>query len=367
MSEKTGNVVKLKDMPPKKISSGYARARRAYVNMTYARSGKTASSDDQKKSARQMRRFLKSFTFTGMADGEADRIEFALVNDDWRWMRAWMPRKKDKITANIMMRAWKKGEQKRKFPCGTFLIDSLSMDGPELTCVVGATSIPEASSFRATERDKSWKKVTLHEVAKKIAARYKMKVVFDGDDFSVGTVEQRGQTDCAFLTSLCHEYAYGIKIFKGMLVIYDKAKYEAKKHVGTIKRWMMTEFNWNTDIAGTYTGAKMQYTEAKSNDETVVKVGKGNRWLTVSGSADSLGQAKKKALAVLNTENEKTTTLSVTLRGNTHYGETDTVRVQGLYHLNGKYFIDKVVHNLDPVAGFTTQLTMHKVMRRVTE
>lgn len=366
MSNPKEKTTRLKAVSTQKISS-YARARRAFADLTYMRNGKTSSADDKKKSAKEMRRFLKSFTFTGVADGEADRIEFTLVNADWRWMRAWMPRKKDKITAKIMMRAWKKGEKKKTFSCGTFMIDTLAMEGPELTCLVGATSIPEASSFRATEREKSWKKVTLLEVAKKVAARYKMRVVFDGDDFSVGTVEQKGQTDCEFLSRLCQEYAYGMKMFKGMLIIYSKAKYEAKKPVGTIKRWMLIDFNWETNIAGTYTGAKIKYTAAESDDETVVKVGKGNRWLTVSGSVDSVGQAKRKALAALNTENEKTTTLTVTIRGNTVYNDTDTVRIQGLYRLNGKFFIDQVVHSIDAVNGFTTRLTMHKVQRRITE
>lgn len=352
---------------PDGVPRTYARARRAYVNLVYAKNGRTLSADEKKKSVKQMRRFLKSFSYTGVADGEADRIEFTLVNSDWRWMRTWMPRKKDKITATIRMSAWKKGEKRKKFPCGTFLIDSLGLEGPELTCSVGATSIPEASSFRATERDKAWKKVTLREVAKKISDRYKMKLVFDGDDFSVGTVEQNGQTDCEFLSSLCQEYAYGIKMFKGNLIIYSKAKYEAKKAVGTIKRSMLLDFSWETNIAGTYTGAKMKYTAQESDDETVVKVGKGNRWLTVSGSADNVGQARRKLLAALNTENEKTTTLSVTIRGNTKFCETDTVQVCDLYRLDGKYFVDQVVHSLDGTNGFTTCLTMHKVQRRVEE
>lgn len=352
---------------PVAVPATYARARRAYVNLYYAKNGRTLSAAEKKKSAKQMRIFLKSFTYTGVADGEADRIEFTLVNSDWRWMRAWMPRKKDKITATIRMSAWKKGERKKAFPCGTFLIDSLGMEGPELTCTVGATSIPEASSFRATERDKSWKKVTLREVAKKIAARYKMDLFFDGDNFSVGTVEQNEQTDCEFLSSLCQEYAYGIKMFKGKLIIYSKAKYEAKKAVGSIKRSMLLDFSWETNIAGTYTGAKMKYTAQESDEETVVKVGKGNRWLTVTGNADSIGQARRKTLAALNTENEKTTTLSVTLRGNTKFCETDTVRICNLCRLDGKYFVDQVVHSLDGTNGFTTRLTMHKVQRRVTE
>ncbi|MCM1245907.1 MAG: hypothetical protein NC293_09735 [Roseburia sp.] len=348
-----------------KVSNSYARARRAWVNLVYTKNGKKAGTANKgKHSASEMKKFQDSFTFTGCATGEADRIEVVLINSDWRFCGKWMPVKKDKIAATIVMKQWKKGEKQKKFRCGTFLIDSFSMTGPDLTCTVGATSIPETSSFRATEREKSWKDVTLKEVAKKIAARYKMALVFDGEDVSVGTIEQNTQTDCAFLTDLCSEYAYGIKMFKGKLIIYSKARYESKGVVGTIRRYMLIDFDFETNIAGTYTGAKMKYTSG-SDEDAEVKVGKGNRWLTVSGSADNIGQAKKKALAALNTENEKTTILNITIRGNTRYSETDTVRIKGLYRLSGKYFIDQVVHELDAESGFTTKLTMHRVQKRI--
>lgn len=353
-----------------RIPVDYARARRAYPKLLYTKNGKSSKVipvDQARHTASQMRRFLKKFTFTGTADGEADRIEVTLINCDWRWMRSWMPKKKDKISASIIMKHWKSGETTRIFRCGTFLIDNLGMSGPELACTVGATSIPETSSFRATERKKAWKKATLKEIAKKIAARYRMKLVFDGEDFSVGTVEQNDQTDCSFLTELCQEYNYGIKMYKGKLVIYSKKKYEEKGVVGTISRRMLLDFAFETNISGTYTGAKMKYTKADSDEETVVKVGKGNRWFIVSGDADSIAQARRKALAAVNRENEATTTLDITIRGNTRYNETDTVRIRGLYRLSGKYFIDQVIHDIDADSGFTTKLTMHKVQKRVTK
>ena len=64
---------------------------------------------------------------------------------------------------------------------------------------------------------------------------------------------------------------------------------------------------------------------------------------------------------------QATTTLELTIRGNTRYNETDTVRIRGLYRLSGKYFIDQVIHDIDADSGFTTKLTMHKVQKRVTK
>lgn len=342
------------------------RARRAHVNLSYSRlekktlhllAGKEDYQDD-------IRKFLESFSCTACASGEADRIEVTLQNCDGRFFKKWRPRKKDKLTAKIVMKDWKKGQAKKVFNCGTFLIESFSGSGPPMSFSINATSVPESSSFRATVRDKSWKKAKLKEVARKIANRYHMKLVFDGEDFSIGTVEQSGETDCSFLTNLCEEYAYGIKIFKGKIIIYSKEKYEKKPVAGTIYKRMMADFNFESNLCGTYTGAKMKYTDSDTDKEVTVKVGKGNRWLTVSGDANSTAQAKRKAKAALRNQNEQANIFNCTIRGNTRYHETDTVKIYGFGRVSGKYFIDQVVHSIDGQGGFTTSLTMHRVLTR---
>ena len=81
MSSKT-KVSALRVVPQGTIPAGYARARRAYPDLTYTRNGKVLQKDQKKKTVKQMRRFLKRFTYTGTANGEADRVEFTLVNSD---------------------------------------------------------------------------------------------------------------------------------------------------------------------------------------------------------------------------------------------------------------------------------------------
>lgn len=269
--------------------------------------------------------------------------------------------------------------------CGLFLVDSISFSGNTLDCTIGGTSIPEYSSFRATDRRKTWKKAHLKEIGKAIAKRYHMKFYFDGADTSVGTQKQELQTDCEFLTNLCEAYGYGIKLYSGRLVIYSKAKYEAKVPVGTLhKRQCSEQFDWETNLCGTYTGAKIKYTptstgsksdtkekssksstKKKKKSSTVITVGKGNRYLTVTDSAESVAQAKKVAAAKANLENEKATTLTVGTRGMLKYSEADTIKLIGAGKLNGKYFIDSITFTKDS-SGFHTSMTMHKVQRRIT-
>lgn len=296
-----------------------------------------------------------------------------------------MPRKKDKVKSVLHTYYWDKASEKKKMTCGLFLVDSISFSGNTLDCTIGGTSIPEYSSFRATDRRKTWKKAHLKEIGKAIAKRYHMKFYFDGADTSVGTQKQELQTDCEFLTNLCEAYGYGIKLYSGRLVIYSKAKYEAKAPVGTLhKRQCSEQFDWETNLCGTYTGAKIKYTPAstssksdtkekssksstkkKKKSSTVITVGKGNRYLTITDSAESVAQAKKVAAAKANLENEKATTLTVGTRGMLKYSEADTIKLIGAGKLNGKYFIDSITFTKDS-SGFHTSMTMHKVQRRIT-
>lgn len=342
------------------------KSRRAYVSILYERKGKTLTTNQRKTVFEQMRKSTCSFMFTGNASGMADAIELVLSNQDRRWMKNWIPKKKDKITATIKTQYWKNGQKTKKEKCGTFMVDSFSFSLPEdNTCTVEGTSVPESSSFRATERNKKWKKVTLKEVSKRISKKYHMKLFFDGEDFSIGSPEQSGQSDCEFLTNICQSYGYGIKMYRGQLVIYDMAKYEKKAPRGTIYKHQMESFSWDTSMTGTYTGAKMKYTDSCGKD-TTVKVGKGNRWLQINGDADSITQAKRMALGQLNTKNMSAITANITIQGNLNYSDTDTVKLAGLDKLSGKYFIDTVQHKVEAQGGFTTTLTLHRVTRRIT-
>lgn len=343
-----------------------SKARRSKVNVVYFKAGKKYTADEKKKSMERIAKDMSSFSYTGNASGTADSVEIQLTNRDGKWNGAYFPKKKDKLRATLYTYYWDKESQKKKMTCGLFLIDSISFTGMNLLCTIGATSIPEYSSFRVTDRRKTWKKAKLKEIANTIAKRYHMKFLFDGGDTYVGTQKQDSQTDCDFLTNLCESYGYGIKMYSGRLVIYSKEKYEKKEPVGTIyKRQCSEQFSWETNLCGTYTGAKLKYTDDKKKN-IVIKVGKGNRYLTVNDNVDSVAQGKKIALARVNTENEKAVTLTVGMKGMLKYSETDTVKLLGAGKLNGKYFIDSITFSKDDT-GLHTTMNMHKVQRRITK
>ena len=59
-------------------------------------------------------------------------------------------------------------------------------------------------------------------------------------------------------------------------------------------------------------------------------------------------------------------TLSVTLMGNPSIAAGITVNIKGLYKIDGKYFVDKVIHKIDSESAYTMDLELHKVQKRIT-
>ncbi len=338
----------------------------AWVRLSYIRHRETAFNDSRIKTAGVMRKYLESFTYTDCAHGNLDTASIVLNNSDFRFCKAWMPKKKDRMSAAIMTQGWDSTGKKKRMHCGTFMVDTVRFTGVPDVCEIGGICAPETSSFRTAERDKSWKKATLKGTARAIAGKYKLGLKFIGADVNIGTIEQHGETDCDFLCKTAEEYGYGMKLYRTKILIYDKAAMEQAKPAGIIHKYQTVgDYDYATSMTGTYTGAKMRYANEKDKEVTCT-VGKGPRWLQVSGSADSISQARKLALANVNKENEGATTLSLTIRGSTRYFATDTVMVQGFKKLSGKYFIDEAEHRVDASGGYTTHLTMHRVLKRIT-
>lgn len=340
--------------------------RQASVNVTYQKKVKSKMADGAKKRpASVMAEYNEGFSYTDPASGESDTISITLTNIDLRWANKWMPKKGDKLTAKIIEKSWDRAEQKKTFYCGKFCLDDLRYTGPELTCTIGGVSIPEGNAFRSTDRSKTWKKATLKEVASEIAGKYHLKLQYTGESIKLGTIEQSNEPDSSFLTKICKDYGMAIKIYSGRLVIYDKGSFEARKPVVTLKPADLQDWSYNTTMVGTYTGARIKYTSGKNNKEIECIVGDGKRILNINEKVESLQEAQLKACARVNAENEKAVTMSVTIMANNRIAAGSTINIKGLYHLSGKYFVDKATHNISTDGAYTMTLELHRCQKRI--
>ncbi len=329
------------------------QGRKASVIITY--NGKNVTT--------KLSEFLESFSYTDVASGESDSISIKLSNIDKKWLGAWFPAKGDKLTVSTKLVNWsKKGE--KKFKCGEFTLDEFSFSGRPLVADLGALSLPINESFKTTERNKTYKKVTIEEIAKEIAKRANVKLVYDAARIDIETIEQ-SQNDCDFLYDLCEKYGLGMKVYSLKIIIFDESKYEKKRSVTTINETDMNSWSYDTSTNKTYTAAKISYTNPKTKKDVSITVGEGKRVLKISEKADSKADAEKIAKAKINNANKKMTTMRITIQANPKIVATSNVTIKGLGKLNGKYAVDKVVHSIG--SGYTMTLTLRLIQNRIGE
>ena len=311
-----------------------------------------------KNISKKLAPYITSFTFTDIASGSSDSISLKLMDRDKKWMGNWFPSKGSKITPKIYAKNWTKDNDNRKVICGTFVLDDLSYSGRPLTCNVGAVSMPATEGFQKTKRTKVWKKETVRSIAKTIADRYKLGFSYSANTITISSIEQTSRSDSDFLNSLCSSYGLGFKIFANKICIFNEETYENKNSIATIDETDMLDWSYNTTLSGTYTCAKISYTNAKTGKDVTIKVGSGTRIYEVNEKADNYSDAQLKAKAALREQNKNMTTMSVTMMGNPKIYATACVNITGLNKLNGKYYVEQVKHNINSSSGYVMSLSL---------
>lgn len=310
---------------------------------------------------------LESFSYTDVASGSTDDVNITLNNQDCRFMDDQMPKKGDKITPVIHLYNWTRSGFTKSIHCGRMVLDDLCFSSPPSVCTIGAVSMPAKSEFKTTKRTKTYKNVSVKELAKKIANRAGIALHYSAPHISIKEIEQSKTSDSEFLMSVCNEYGLGIKIYNGKIVIFNEEAYEKKKHVATLNRLKknVLDWDWNTTLQRTYTGAKVTYTDSGDSKKHSVKIGKSGRMLNVDVSAFSKRDAQLKAKARLAGENKKRVTVTITIMPDPRIIATSTIKLKGFRKLSGKYYVDKVSHKINKSGGYVMTIEAHKVYKRI--
>ena len=325
------------------------KTRRAYVDLTW--NGAAV--------ATQMTGYQENVTYTDQASGEADSLDVSIHGE--KWIGPWFPAEGDTLAATIKVYDWEREGDNRSLPCGLFVLDNPSFNGWPVTGTISTVSVPADSSFRETKRSKTWVNVTVEEIGKEVAGRAGVDLVYDveGGPIQIKTIEQSERTDCDFYMDLCSTYGLAMKVYSKKIVVFDREAYKAKGTVGTVTRDMVKSFSWSGQLAGTYTGGEYTYTDPNTEEEIKVNVGGGPRILKLSGKADNKADAERKIKAAVANANHGAKKLSVTIMGNAMWVASQCVEVQDMGKLSGKYYMDKIVHNVG--GGYDMELEMSLV------
>lgn len=316
-------------------------------------------------------RMMESFTWTDYASGSADTVSLSLNNMNNLWVKkGYIPLHTDRLKAWFRVTDWNRDGDNRSVFCGQFQVDKYTDGGPPDVFALEGICIPINRSFNVTARNKTYKKTSIKRRMADIAKRAGMKLVYDAADHNIKEIAQGGKTDMEFAFSICEDYGLAMKIYNRKLVIYDMSKYEKRKAGYTIDLSGLGEsgaYSIEKNVSSMYDGVKMQYTGKGKKTVTYkyVRPGKkGNRLLFISSSADSHGDAERKAKAQLlkNLREVQVITLS-NLRGDPKYKAAECFELTGAGQLNGKYFVDQVTHSKD--GRYTCSITAHLVATQI--
>lgn len=327
------------------------RTRRAYVDLIW--NGAAVST--------KMDGYQKDVTYTDPASGEADSLDVLIHDRGGKWIGPWFPAVGDTLAATIKTTDWTGPGDTRILPCGSFVLDNFSFSGWPIAGTISGVSVPADSSFRETERSKTWENVTVEEIGKEIAGRAGVALAYDveGGPIQIKTIEQSEQTDCNFFMDLCNTYGLAMKVYSQKIVVFDREAYKAKGPVAIITPDMIQSWNSSQKLAGTYTGGEYTYTDPSTEEEIKVNVGGGHRILKLSGKADNKADAERKIKAAVANANHGAAKLSLTITGTASLVASQCVAVQGMGKLSGKYYLDQITHHIG--GGYTMDLDLSMV------
>ena len=307
---------------------------------------------------------LHNFTYVDVASGSSDSCNIEAGDREKNWIGGWFPQRGDTLTATIRTLDWNSEGERTSLNCGKMCVDDFSFAGGPITMQLSAVAIPN-SAFAYQKNTQTYESMTLEQIGQIIAGRCGVSLTYEAPAVSIAKVEQTDETDGDFYKKQVERFGLALKIFSDKLVVFDEAVYEAKGPKATLNEANMEPgWGWNTTMAGTYTGVKYQYTNTEKNQTFTVEAGTAERQLTVNDSADNLTEATMIALAAVNNANKKVTTMAVTVRAIPGLIASDCVQVEGLGQLSGKYYIEKITHNVGD--GYKMELDMRKVVDRIS-
>lgn len=341
--------------------------------MSNARKAVPSLSFNGKNVSTKLADYLESVSCEDVASGSSDSIDITLQNIDMKWMNQWYPTKGDKISGTVTFQDWNKDGENLKLDCGTFILDEVKFSGGPLKVSLGGVAIPANESFKVRERTKTWKNVTIKNIANEIAKRYGLSLSYSGPTITIASIEQSDKTDSAFLYDLCKKYGLSMKVFNNKIVIYDQTQQEKKATSATITRdsFIDDEWEYTDSIEGTYTGARISYKSGEDNEEISVYLGlkaenaAGSRVLNITEVADDYDAAYYMAAAQVNQSNEQATTISGKIWPNPKICAGICVTISGMGKANGKYFVDKSTVEVSD-SRTTQSVELHKCQTRLT-
>ena len=352
-------------------------------NANLARRTKAEVAFDGVNITNSIRPYLLSISYTDNEEDTSDGIQIKLQDKDDLWLQGWLDDAIECAAAEqlamdvvFVRENWNSDGGDVVLSCGEFELDSVQCAGPPNTISIKGTALPFSSKIRQTKKNKAWEAYYLSGIAKEMAAASGLTCMYESDnDPYYERVEQINMSDIAFLSKLCHDAGISLKTTSKIVVMFDQQKYERTAPVRTFARRDRSYISYNLDSgsAGTqYASCRVSYVNPQTGqciEATVTaedlsgsKKGKSDQQLEVSAKVETVEEARKLAAKKLREVNKFGRQVSFTVPGDPALVAGVTVMLSGWGGWSGKYIIKSAVHKLDGSGGYTTQVSLRRVL-----
>lgn len=357
---------------PQTVETGFAR--RIVPHIAY--NGKDISED--------LGKYLKSIEYTDELSGSADDLQLTLEDKQSLWLGDWFPEKGASLEAVLEAQYWKGPDDlPQTVQLGTFEIDEIECLSMPSEVKIKSVSVPNDTTLRGVDRNRSWEKATVKKIAEDIATEAKLELFYDTEENpTIDRAEQTEQSDLSFLEKLCSDNGFALKIADKKIVIFDVTKYEAAEPVfklirkeaetspdmtteaATLPAYVPASWSFSSSIREVYKSCRVTY--QKSDDKEKISYtfdapGKTTgKVLVINQQIESVAEAEKIAKKELRKKNAEEVKGSFTVMGELSFSAGFTVTVEGYGVFDGKYIITRVGHSIG--SGYTCKLDIRRCL-----
>jgi len=315
--------------------------------------------------------YLISVTWEDNAQSaQADSLEVRLEDRDGLFRGPWKLTKGDTLEASLIVEHWEKQGDRLALRCGSFEIDELEYeygDGGDALSIKGIASMVN-SALRREKRTRAWEATSLARILADIAGEQGFSPRFGGADVAFDRIDQREESDAAFLTRLAKAHGKTFKVYSGQLVMMDEAEQDAKPSAGSIARdgGQLKRLRLKDSLADIYSACTVTYHDAGTNETRThsyvpPNAPKSGQTLKVTDRVESLAAAEARAKTELRRKNKLETTGDIELMGSPRFIGGAVFSLSGFGWLDGSYFIEQSRHSVGD-GGYSTALTVRRTM-----
>lgn len=318
----------------------------------------------------QIAPFLDSFDFKDSADSIADDMTLSLEDRKELWESDWFPDKGATLKASLIFTNWST-EGYVEIPIGIFEVDEIEVSGLPHKVKIKAVSVPSNNELRGTKKNRAWEKVKLSAIAKEIADRAGIGLYLNmRDDEEIERLEQKDESDLAFLTRVAKEKGYGVKLSDSQLDVYYIPDLDNLDPVLTIKKaaTKIKSYSFRSKTRDIYKACHVKYENAKKGETIEYTFEDANKEdgqiLEVHKEVADVAEAEKLAKGELREKNKDEVTGRIALTGavsNSMLMAGLTVQVEDFHKFDGKYLITSTSHSVSS-SGYSCNIDMRRCL-----